>query len=373
MKRVLALLLVLTASCGFYLTGCKMPEDSSSEVKYYDEYTYNENYHWRNQIDGDGLTDYEEHSNEKGKCKCGMYYECPDIEYEIHTVYGKTGYCVMAYNGANPYAYEHIEIPAFHQEDDDLEPVPVIAIAGDVFSTVEHSSYKAIKSVKLNEGLLFLGNGAFEGTAIEKVVIPNSVIGGCLTYDLSKWPYHGGLYNVFAACSLLTEVDTGDGIEVIGMYTFSYCDALKTVKYGRNVKEIRQRAFYEAYGYENVVLPATVVSLPEGSYFDLGDTFDENNNNDLQRWLSEVNVFPFAKKVFLSITKEEHKQMSLKLMARDIVTGMPYNKDGELVEPVNHYETFTDYGYVEGWCGWATIYFSGEWYYDDYGNPVPNV
>jgi hypothetical protein len=300
-----------------------------------------------------------------------LYFECNDLVYELRTVYGKYGYCVKAYNGDDVNAYEHIEIPAFHQEEGDEEPIPVIAIAGDVFSTIEHKTYKAIKSVKLNEGLLFLGNGAFEGTSIEEVVIPDSVIGGSLTYDFSRWPTHGGLYNVFASCSNLKSVDTGNGLQIIGMYTFAYCNSLTTVKYGSNLKEIRQRAFYEAYGYENVVLPSTVISLPECSIFDRGETFDENNNNDLEMWLSEVRTFPYAENIFLSITKETYRSMVVSIAERDRVSGMPLDKDGNELDP-NVYETLTDFGFVEGWGGFANVYYLGEWHYDDNGNPVPN-
>jgi hypothetical protein len=372
MKKVLSVLLTLVASCCFYLTGCNTPPEEQETVKYSDVYTYNETHHWRKQIGGSGVTEYEEHVNGSGKCECGLYFECNDLVYELRTVYGKYGYCVKAYNGDDVNAYEHIEIPAFHQEEGDEEPIPVIAIAGDVFSTIEHKTYKAIKSVKLNEGLLFLGNGAFEGTSIEEVVIPDSVIGGSLTYDFSRWPTHGGLYNVFASCSNLKSVDTGNGLQIIGMYTFAYCNSLTTVKYGSNLKEIRQRAFYEAYGYENVVLPSTVISLPECSIFDKGESFDENNNNnDLEMWLSEVRTFPYAENIFLSITKETYRSMVVPIAERDRVSGMPLDKDGNELDP-NVYETLTDFGFVEGWGGFANVYYLGEWHYDDNGNPVPN-
>ncbi len=370
MRKAWSLLLILVISCCFCLVGCDTPEESVEPI-YSQTYEYNDNFHWRKQLNGDGMIEYEEHYNNKGKCECGLYYECHDLEYELRTVYGKYGYCVKSYDGESAYAYEHIEIPAYHQEDGDEEPIPVIAIAGDVFSIVEHPTYKAIKSIKLNEGLLFIGNGAFEGTNVEEVVIPDSVIGGSLTYDFSRWPTHGGLYNVFAECTKLKSVDIGDGLEVIGAYTFAYCNSLKTIKYGSSLKEIRQRAFYEAYGYTTVVLPATITSLPEGSYFDRGDDFDEDNNNDLEKWLSEVKVFPFAEKVFLSITQASYEEMLVTLANRDMVTGIPLDENGNELA-YDDYEGITDYGYIEGWCGSAKIYYLGEWHYDDSGNPVPN-
>ena len=381
MKNFISLFLIISVLFCFTLTGCSVtnsfadlnegvqdPLPEENGPTYSSEYSFNEFYHWRAEIDGDGYTDYATHENLSGRCVCGKYFECPNLTYELRTVYGHYGYCISAYDGENVNAYDHIEIPAFYQGENDVEPIPVIAIGGDVFSVEEHSTYNPIKSIKLNEGLLFIGNGAFEGTLIEEVKLPDSLIGGCLTYDFSRWPEHGGLYNVFAGCSLLSKVNLGNGLKVIGAYTFAYCNSLKSLNYG-NVHEIRQRAFYESYFYNEVVVPATITSIPEGSYWDQGAHFDENNNNDLQRWLSETNVFPHADNVYLCITKDEYLAMRIGLLNRNPSTGVPYDGDGNELDP-NTYAT--TYGFTEGWCGMAKVYYLGEWHYDENGNPVKN-
>ncbi|MBE5743789.1 MAG: leucine-rich repeat domain-containing protein [Clostridiales bacterium] len=370
MKKVLTIfcLIVLMVFNLSLLSACNNNSQESSNIVYSEEYSFNNNHHWREEIGGTNRTDIGSHENLGGKCKyCDFYYDSTKwLVFEKINVYGYSGYGVSEYLGDRVGAYTHIEIPAFYKGDNDSEPIPVIAIAGDVFSNVEHDGYNVLESVKLNEGLKFIGNGAFEGTNIIDIKIPNSVIGGSLTYDWSRWPEHGGLYNVFAGCSLLSSVDTGDSLQVIGAYTFAYCNALKTVRYGSSLREIRQRAFYEAYGYENVVLPNTVVSIPEGSYFDRGDHFTPDNNNDLERWLSEVNVFPYAKNVFLDVYKDE--LVKLRLLRRDMLTGIPLDENGNELDP-NTYAT--DFGFVEGWCGMAKIYYKGEWYFDSDGNPMP--
>lgn len=344
-------------------TACNTSEDQQSDNApiFSSVYSFDENVHWREEIGGTNKTDIGSHENDGGKCKyCDFYYDSTDwLVFEKINVYGISGYGVSEYLGDYVGAYTHIEIPSTYQGDEDDEPIPVIALVGDLFSIVEHTNYKALDSIKLNEGLKFIGNGAFEGTNIRKVVIPDSVIGGSLTADYSRWPSHGGLYNVFSGCTYLSEIDTGAGLKVIGHYTFAYCDALKEIKLGSGLRAILQRAFYETYNYTEIILPSTVVSIPAGYYYDR--TMPEYDNG-LERWLTETTVFPFAKNVYLNVTKDEF----ISIRPKDAVL----DSDGNAINPEGYVEG--QVGYVEGWCGMADIYYKGEWHYDEYGKPVAN-
>ncbi len=362
MKKVLAIfcLIVLMVFNFNLLSACSNNSQLSSNIVYSEEYSFNNNHHWREEIGGTNRTDIGSHENLGGKCKyCDFYYDSTKwLVFEKINVYGCSGYGVSEYLGDHVGAYTHIEIPAFYKGDNDSEPIPVIAIAGDVFSVIEHPSCSPLLSVKLNEGLKFIGNGAFEGTNIKNVVIPDSVIGGSLTADYSRWPSHGGLYNVFASCSLLSSVDTGAGLKVIGHYTFAYCNSLKNVKFGSGLRAILQRTFYETYNYNEIVLPSTVVSIPEGFYYD--KTLPEFDNG-LERWLSETKVFPFANNVYLEVYKNEIVSIRKKPPVLD--------SNGDAVNPEGYVDGAV--GYVEGWCGMAKIYYKGEWYFDSDGNPMP--
>ena len=63
--------------------------------------------------------------------------------------------------------------------------------------------------------------------------------------------------------------------------------------------------------------------------------------------------------------------MVVSLVERDRQSGMPLDENGIEIDP-NVYETVTDFGFIEGWAGFANVYYLGEWHYDSNGNPVPN-
>ncbi|MBO7214667.1 MAG: leucine-rich repeat domain-containing protein [Clostridia bacterium] len=338
--------------------GNNAPSQEQTDPVYEEKYTYNTTHHWRKQTNGDGKADYAEHVNESGKCVCGKYFECPNLTYKMVTVDGITGYGVSAYDGTNPDAYDHIEIPAYYQGVNDKNPVRVIAIAGDVFSKTAHTDYKTIKSVKLNEGLLFIGNAAFAGTDIVEVVIPDSVLGGSLNANFQRWPTHGGLYNVFGRCAKLKKAVIGNGVTIVGSYTFSECVKLQEVKFGSNVREIQQRAFYECKEYKTIVLPERLVSIPEGSVlYSLSNAY-----------IPQVSVFPYGEKIFMEMSESQYQSLRIKTVERDPVTGYPKDYTGNFLHPDEY--SPTTYGIVSGWSGVAMVYYQGEWEFDVNGKPV---
>ncbi len=377
MKKLLIIFVIIVAL--FSLTACGGSEGDSP--RYSETYSYNDNLHWKNQLNGTGRTDVGEHVNDKGKCSvCDYYFDASEfLTYAKVNYDDNVYYAVYAYKGNGSNVYLNIEIPAYYQGVNDSSPIQVIAINASAFAPGKNAGIEHIKSIKFNEGLKFIGNSAFSGTLIEEVVVPNSVIGGIngisgVTFDedgnqltngkFTYWPSSTqGLYNTFSGCKKLKRAIIGNGLYKLDGYVFSSCDSLEEVVIGDSVNKMGTRIFYCCPSLKYVILPALLESIPE-SHIETGG-----------RYVSLYNIFEGSKnypEIFFKMTREKYKSIpKLKLVQRDIITGVPLDKNGN---PVNLSSfSFETYGYVEGWCGMADIYFDGEWHYDENGKPTPNV
>jgi hypothetical protein len=186
MKKILVLFLSLITL--FSLVACAGGEEGGDDAdngkpRYEAEYTFDETHHWREQINGYGKTDYEEHENDQGRCECGLYYDCTHMldfqKVKLGDVEGYmvTGYKDEDYFGAN--LYLHYDVPTHYQGEDDEEPLPVISLGPGAFSvgTVNAVNYNDVPifSVRLHEGLLEIQDWCFKGSEITELIIPDGV------------------------------------------------------------------------------------------------------------------------------------------------------------------------------------------------------
>ena len=145
----------------------------------------------------------------------------------------------------------------------------------------------AISSLELPNSLRILNSGAFaECRSLRSVVVPSSVetIGEMGTFDSrtfestdvvgsisgggiisggipSCWTPLKSEYGVFEKCDALTSVTLGDGIKMIGPYTFIGCSNLTEVIIPTSVTNINEAAFRECRGLKTIVLPSGLVSI----------------------------------------------------------------------------------------------------------------
>ncbi|MBR3804675.1 MAG: leucine-rich repeat domain-containing protein [Clostridia bacterium] len=336
MKKLFLILLISLFSVQLF--GCAGGGDAEVKPVYSESYSMNDDYHWRAQTNGAGRTDYAEHENKGGMCVCGKYFDASEaLTYGIVTIDGVKGLEVSAYDKES--SIVHVEIPAYHTYSG--ETLPVLQIAAKCFSG------SSLRSIKLNEGLIYINNQVFTNTFIEEVIIPNSVKGA----SPNAWPYTGGLYNTFGGCLSLKRVVMGNGVEKLSGHVFSSCKNLTEVILSENLKEIGNRDFYECKELKTIVLPESLVYVPESEIY----------SPEVEKIVTLHRKFTYTKEIFLNITKEQLRAMTVPLYERDRVTGE--------VIPDNIQR---NPGWCEGWAGLADVYYVGEWHYDQNGKPVPN-
>ena len=356
MKKIFSLILViiLISTLLSVLVACDDENIVDNRPVYKEEFTYNETHHWREQINGTGTYEYGVHREESGWCKvCKMYYECPNLRFEKVTAFGVTGYEVVEFNELDESeVFLNVEIPKYHQEEGDAEPLPVISIAHHVFNcsktTTASKIATSIQSIKLNEGLLSIGNHAFRGSSIKELIIPNSVIGCHRNYNNGY-----GIYAVAYECSDLERVVLGNSLISLAGSNFGYCSSLKEVTFGNSIKEIRSRNFFLVSGIKKAVIPASLISIPEESIYAASADYNQRL----------VGIFEGSSTtLFLEITEEQLNALIIPAKPRDN-RGFFINKEDEKI---------TTYGFSEGWDKGAKIYYVNEWHYNEKGQPVPN-
>lgn len=126
-------------------------------------------------------------------------------------------------------------------------PDSVITITNGAFSSVT-----TLTSVDLGEGVQTIDNNAFSGTSITDIIIPDSVttIGNSAFYDVIT----------------LTSVDLGEGVETIGISAFSGT-RLTSVVIPNSVTNIGNSAFYETE-LTSVVIPDSVITIDTSAFSD---------------------------------------------------------------------------------------------------------
>ena len=357
MRKLLSFVLVLILSLRVLptLVAC-----GDTEPAYSEEYVFNDTHHWKPQINGDGEPiEYEEHYNPKsdtavGRCKCGYYFPCHNLVYEKTKVNGRTGYAVVDYDEDMSPNFYHVEIPKYHQEQGDSQPLPVLSV-GEYALSNDNSNGKCdirLESIKFNEGLINLGKGVISYSNIEEITIPNSVV-GVLSYT-------------FRGCTSLKKIVIGNGVTGIGGYTFQNVVNCHTVVFGNSITEIRPRTFRNCNELKTIVLPASLVSMPEGSIAD-----------NAVGCAPQTVIFPGSgRNIFFQITREELQERTIPVFQRD-ANGNLLDKDGNIAHEVIYkdgeyiQQSYTTYGLNANWYGLNTVYCLGEWEYDENNVPQP--
>ena len=138
-------------------------------------------------------------------------------------------------------------------------------------------SGSSIKSISLPDGLLTIGNSAFDGCQLlTEIEIPSTVeeIGERAFYNcykLNKLTLHDGLKTIrgmaFAYCTQLTNVTLPNTLTTIGSATFYACSGLITIVWPASVNTIEESMFYDCEKLTNVTLPTTITAVNRSAFY----------------------------------------------------------------------------------------------------------
>lgn len=110
---------------------------------------------------------------------------------------------------------------------------------------------KAIESIEIPNSVIEIGWGAFYGSGLTSVSIPNSV------KFLDDEAFRG--------CENLVSATIGDGVTAIGWSTFNFCDKLTKVSIGRNVKCIGGYSF-QTCNISDIDIPNSVTEIGDYAF-----------------------------------------------------------------------------------------------------------
>ncbi|MBR4725700.1 MAG: leucine-rich repeat domain-containing protein [Lachnospiraceae bacterium] len=199
---------------------------------------------------------------------CHDYFEEDGIWYKIakKPENGKNG---QVYAGGCRDYVEKLVIPGIVEHS--RKKYEVIGIDDYAFS-----GSKQIKSLKIGEGVEYIGERAFAlCTGLEQITFPDSIneVGihafrECNSLKSVTTPKNlkelpGGM---FSSCEALESVTIGKNTVSIGEGTFYFCRALKKVKFNKALKSIGNAAFQSCTSLPSVKFTSKISSIGEYAF-----------------------------------------------------------------------------------------------------------
>ena len=144
-----------------------------------------------------------------------------------------------------------------------------------------------------------IGERSFSGASIVSLVMPNTVKNiysyafiGC--ESLTDVKMSTSLITIaqgaFMNCKALTAVDLSmDSLEHIDQEIFHGCQSLKTVKFGKNIIRIRDKAFYDCTSLEEAILPKNLQELGDEAFMNCSSIQKIWVPKALEKW----GLYPF--------------------------------------------------------------------------------
>ncbi len=148
-------------------------------------------------------------------------------------------------------AFQNSSVKTISFADDDDVKLDIMAFSSDT-----------IEEVKLPANLSVISNSCFQmAKSLKSITIPASVT------VLENY--------AFSACHSLEEVVfEGNGIETIGMESFSHCDAIETLTIPEGVTTIDKNAFLDCTSLKSISLPSTLKTVEHSAFGSVPDLED---------------------------------------------------------------------------------------------------
>ena len=189
-----------------------------------------------------------------------------------------------------------------------LDPEGTLTISGtgemaDYDEDTMWSHDGSIKSVIIQDGVISIGKGMFQGcSSLQSVSIPQSVLSigreafdSCSALSDVRIPDNVTRigYKAFQYCSCLTEISIPSSVEMIDGYAFYYCTGLTTVSLQASIPYISMYTFGNCTSLKNITIPSTVKEIRMCAFADC---------TSLQSFIVPSNVERIEKAAFARCT-----------------------------------------------------------------------
>ncbi|MBQ2972367.1 MAG: SpaH/EbpB family LPXTG-anchored major pilin [Ruminococcus sp.] len=140
----------------------------------------------------------------------------------------------------------HVSIPSIYNGK------TINAIAYEAFV----SSEKNLTSISLPDTIVEIGTSAFQGCPLTSVKLNEGLV-----------KINNG---AFGQCTKLTSITLPDSLKIIGSYAFSQCVRLEDVDLGNGVEFIDDSAFYSCRKFKDITIPSSCKYINGYAFGDIG-------------------------------------------------------------------------------------------------------
>ncbi len=173
----------------------------------------------------------------------------------------------------NKYGSVLLQYPASSDVKEYTVPSTVKRIEKRAFYQSEN-----LRKVTFSKGLTYIGKEAFSESAIEEILLPDSVkkVG---QYAFSRCPLKNAVLSesmseisegLFESCSMLENVGLSDNINKIGENAFFGCESLSDFQIPVNVETIGSGAFFGCKKLLKISVPEGIESIPDNTFYGAG-------------------------------------------------------------------------------------------------------
>ncbi len=151
-------------------------------------------------------------------------------------------------------------------------------------------------NVIIPDGVKCIAEGAFEGSRITDIVMPDSVVsigdnafGRCSklsSVKLSQNLTDIGEY-AFSRCTSLTRIELPDSLSVIDQYVFAENGNLVKVVLPKNINDIGYNAFNGCYRLESIFIPKKIMNISDGAFEGCSNLVIQSDDNVYVRKYAE--------------------------------------------------------------------------------------
>ena len=154
----------------------------------------------------------------------------------------------------HPYAFYECATDAFQvaEGNPNYTAVDGVLYTKDGSTLVRYPMRASGQSFTVPDGVTRLGEGAFEGSALQEIQLPDSLA------EIGE--------SAFEQCYFLSRIFIPDSVKTLGVTTFMGCENLKVAVLGQSVATLGESCFTGCVGLREIDLPASVNTIGRNAF-----------------------------------------------------------------------------------------------------------